>query len=80
MALIYEPKFPDGSYGYRPNRNAKDAILKAKEYADDGYKYAVCINLSKYLDALNRELRMNALQKDIKDKRLIDFVKKYLKS
>ena len=27
---IYEPKFSDGSYGYRPNRSAKDAILKVK--------------------------------------------------
>ena len=31
---IYEPKFSDGSYGYRPHRSAKDAILKVKEYAD----------------------------------------------
>ena len=30
---IYEPKFSNGSYGYRPHRSAKDAILKVKEYA-----------------------------------------------
>lgn len=44
---IYEPKFSDGSYGYRPHKSAKDAILKVKEYADEGYKYAVCLDLSK---------------------------------
>jgi len=48
---IYEPKFSDGSYGYRPNRSAKDAILKVKEYADEGYKYAVC-SLNKEFDAV----------------------------
>ena len=30
---IYEPLFSETSYGYRPNRSAKDAILKVKEYA-----------------------------------------------
>ena len=77
---IYEPKFSDGSYGYRPHRSAKDAILKVKEYADEGYKYAVCLDLSKYFDTLNHELLMNMLREDIKDKRLIDLIKRYLKS
>ncbi len=44
---------------YRPHRSAKDAILKVKEYADEGYKYAVCLDLSKYFDMLNHELLMN---------------------
>ena len=77
---IYELKFSDGSYGYRPNRSAKDAIVKVKEYADQGYKYAVCLDLSKYFDTLNHELLMNMLREDIKDKKLIDLIKKYLKS
>ena len=77
---IYEPKFSDGSYGYRPNRSAKDAILRVKEYADEGYRYAVCLDLSKYFDTLNHELLMNMLRKDIKDKTLIELIKRYLKS
>ena len=77
---IYEPKFSNGSYGYRPHRSAKDAILKVKEYADEGYKFAVCLDLSKYFDTLCHELLMNMLRQDIKDKRLIDLIKKYLKS
>ncbi len=58
---IYEPKFSDGSYGYRPNRSAKDAICKVKEYANEGYKWAVSLDLSKYFDTLNHELLMNML-------------------
>ena len=77
---IYESKFSNGSYGYRPHRSAKDAILRVKEYADEGYKFAVCLDLSKYFDTLNHELLMNMLRQDIKDKRLIDLIKKYLKS
>ena len=80
LTPIYEPKFSDGSYGYRPHRSAKDAILKVKEWADEGYKYAVCLDLTKYFDTLCHELLMNILRQDIKDKRLIDLIKKYLKS
>ena len=80
LVPIYEPKFSDGSYGYRPNRSAKDAIQKVREYADQGYRYAVCLDLSKYFDTLNHELLMNMLREDINDKRLIDLIKKYLKS
>ena len=37
LVPIYEPLFAEGSYGYRPNRSAKDAILKVKEYAEQGF-------------------------------------------
>ena len=77
---IYEPKFSEGSYGYRPNRSAKDAIVKVKEYAEQGYRYAVCLDLSKYFDTINHELLMNMLREDIKDKMLIELIKRYLKS
>ena len=77
---IYEPKFSDGSYGYRPNRSAQDAIRKVRDYAEEGYRYAVSLDLSKYFDTLNHELLMNMLRETIHDKRLIDLIKKYLKS
>ena len=80
LTPIYEPKFSDGSYGYRPHRSAKDAILKVKEYADEEYQYAVCLDLSKYFDTLNHELLMNMLRQEVKDKRLTDLINKYLKS
>ena len=80
LTPIYEPKFSEGSYGYRPNRSAKDAVLKVKEYADEGYKFAVCLDLSQYFDTLCHELLMNMLREEIKDKRLIELIKRYLKS
>ncbi len=57
--LIYELLFADGSYGYRPNRSAKDAILKVKEYAEQGYTYAAVLDLSKYFDTLNHGILRN---------------------
>lgn len=77
---IYEPLFSDGSYGYRPGRSAKDAISRVKEYAEEGYRYAVNLDLSQYFDTLNHERLLNLLRKEIKDERVIQIIKRYLRS
>lgn len=72
--------FADGSFGYRPNRSAKEAVLKVKEYAEQGYTYAVVLDLSKYFDTINHEILINLLRKNIKDERVVQLIKRYLKS
>ena len=80
LTPIYEPLFSDGSYGYRPGRSAQQAIQKVKECAEQGYTQAVLVDLSKYFDTLNHEFLMNLLRKQIHDKRVIELIKRYLKS
>ena len=80
LVPIFEPLFSESSYGYRPGRSAQQAVQKIREYAEQGYKFATVLDLSKYFDTLNHELLMNLLRKQIKDKRVIELVKKYLKS
>ena len=80
LKQFYEPLFAEGSYGYRPNRSAKDAILKVKEYAEQGYTFAVVLDLSKYFDTLNHEILINILRKNVKDERVVQLIKRYLKS
>ena len=77
---IWEAEFSDGSYGYRPKRSAQQAIQRVKKYAQEGFTYAVLIDLSKYFDTLNHELLMELLRGKIQDKRVLGLVKKYLKS
>ncbi|AWB45898.1 group II intron reverse transcriptase/maturase [Paenibacillus sp. CAA11] len=77
---LFEPLFSEGSYGYRPGRSAQQAIRKVKDYAEQGYGYAVEIDLSKYFDTLNHELLMHLLRKQIQDRRVTELIKRYLKS
>lgn len=80
LQSIREPLFSDSSYGYRPKRSAQQAIQKVKEYAEEGYRYTVSVDLSKYFDTLNHELLMTLLHRQIQDMRVLRLIKKYLKS
>ncbi|MCF6095319.1 group II intron reverse transcriptase/maturase [Microaerobacter geothermalis] len=80
LTPIFEPLFSDNSFGYRPEKSAQMAIQKVKEYAEQGYKHAVLIDLSKYFDTLNHELLMNMVREQVHDKRVTELIKKYLKS
>ena len=80
VSPIFEPLFSDGSYGYRPGRSAQMAIQKVKEYAEQGYTTAVLIDLSKYFDTLNHDLLMNMVREEVHDKRVIELIKRFLKS
>ena len=80
LTPVFEPLFSDDSFGYRPGRSAKDAIERIKEYIEQGYTRAVVLDLSKYFDTLNHEILLNLLRRQVKDERVIQMVKRYLKS
>lgn len=72
--------FSKTSYGFRPNKSAKEAVLKCKEYINAGYKWAVDIDLAKYFDTVNHDKLMRLLSETIKDGRVLSLIRKYLQS
>lgn len=77
---IFEPTFSDNSFGFRPKRNAQQAMKKAKEYYEQGYKRVVDLDLAKYFDTVNHDLLIGMVTKQIKDKGVINLIRKFLKS
>ena len=51
-----------------------------KEYAEQSYTFAVVLDLSKYFDTFNHEILINLLRKNVKDERVVQLIKRYLKS
>lgn len=80
LSPIYEQKFSKASYGFRPNKSAKEAVLKCKEYIDAGYKWTVDIDLAKYFDTVKHDKLMRLLSETIKDGRVLSLIRKYLRS
>ena len=80
LSPIYENKFSENSYGFRPNRNAHDALKRIKEIAEEGYTWVVDLDLEKYFDTVNQSKLIQILSEEIKDGDVISLIHKYLKS
>ena len=77
---IFEQTFSESSYGFRPKRNAHQAIQRAKEYYEAGYTYVVDLDLEKYFDTVNHDLMIKMVREEVKDEAVIGLIKKFLKS
>ena len=80
LSLMYEPKFSERSYGFRPRRDAHQALRKAQEIINDGYQYCVKLDLEKFFDTVSHSKLIQLLGERIKDGRVISLIHKYLKA
>ena len=76
----YDPHFSEHSYGFRPGRDAHQAILQASLYIKEGKEWIVDIDLEKFFDKINHDRLMQRLSKGIGDKRLLRLINAYLKA
>ena len=77
---IFEQTFSESSYGFRPKRNAQQAIQREKKYYEEGYTYVVDLDLEKYFDTVNHDLLIKMVRETIKDEAVIGLIRKFLKS
>lgn len=80
LTPIYEPKFVETSYGFRPGRSAHDVLRKCQIYLEEDYVWAVDMDLEKFFDTVNQSKLMEILSKDIKDGRVLSLIHKYLRA
>ena len=80
LTPIYEPKFSESSYGFRPNRCCEMAILKVLEFMNDGYQWVVDIDLEKFFDNVNHDKMISLIMKDVKCGEIVSLINKFLKS
>ena len=76
----YEGEFSDYSYGFRPNRNAHQAVRQAQKFLNEGKAWVVEIDLEKFFDKVNHDKLMSLLERKIDDKRTLRLLRQYLKS
>lgn len=75
---LYEPQFSDHSYGFRPKRNAHQALRKCRDYITEGYGYAVDLDLEKFFDKVNHSKLIDVLSRTVTDGRVVSLIHKYL--
>lgn len=80
LSYSYDGTFSMSSFGFRPTRNAHDAIFKVMSEADQGYVWAVDMDLEKFFDTDNHSRLIRKLSARIKDGRVISLITRMLKS
>ncbi|NOZ09759.1 MAG: group II intron reverse transcriptase/maturase [Gammaproteobacteria bacterium] len=81
LQAIYEQDFIDDSYGFRPKRSCHDA-LRALSQAVEAHPvhYMVEADIKGFFDHVDQEQLMAFLQHRIADKRILRYIKRFLKA
>lgn len=80
LSYSYDDTISMSSFGFRPTRSAHDAIFKVMSEADQGYVWAVDMDLEKFFDTVNHSRLIRKLSTRIKDGRVISLITRMLKS
>lgn len=80
LSEIYEVKFSNSSYGFRPNRSAHMAIDKVVEYLNEGYEWIVDLDIEKFFDTVNHDKLIQVLRLEVNDSTTLNLIRKYLKA
>lgn len=76
----YDEEFSENSYGFRPNRNAHQAVYQAQKFLNEGKIWIVEIDLEKFFDKVNHDKLMSLVEKKVSDKRTLRLIRQYLVS
>jgi len=77
---IFEPTFSEASYGFRPGRNAHQAVQAARQCVAAGKRWVVDIDLEKFFDRVNHDQLMGKLAQKIDEVRVLELIRRYLEA
>ena len=79
LAIKFEMEFEDYSYGFRPNRNAQQAVLKALQYINEGHHHIVDIDLKSFFDEVDHCLLLQLLYRKVKCPLTLRLIRKWMR-
>ncbi|KEF35844.1 Retron-type reverse transcriptase [Schinkia azotoformans MEV2011] len=77
---IFEAKFLDCSFGFRPNRSAHLALEKIRKDLMDGYVYVIDADLKSYFDTIPHEKLISLVREEVVDGSVIKLLKSFLQA
>jgi len=80
LSPIFEAKFHDHSYGFRPKRSAHDAVEKVLEIGRQGHRWVLDADISGFFDNISHAAIMRELCDVVADGNILGLVEKFLKA
>lgn len=76
----WDPTFAESSFGFRPGRNAQQAVKRAQSYLKEGDTWVVDMDLEKFFDRVNHDKVRSAVSKRVRDQRGLTLIHRLLKA
>lgn len=76
----FEPEFRDHSYGFRPGRNALQAVQQAQRNIHEGYTHIVDIDLQNFFDEVDHCLLLDLLYTKVRCSSTLTLIRRWLRS
>ena len=77
---MFDPGFSRSSYGFRPGRNAHQAVKAAQRYVGEGRRWTVELDLEKFFDRVNHDVLMARVERKVKDPGVLKLIRRYLEA
>ena len=77
---LFDLEFSSSSYGFRPGRNAHQAVQAAWGYVAEGKRWVVDLDLEKFFDRVNHDVLMARVVRKVKDERVLKLIRRYLEA
>jgi group II intron reverse transcriptase/maturase len=75
---IFEADFLPVSYGFRPKRNATQALEAIREAGNRGYNFVFDADIRSYFDTIDRAKLLGMVSERISDRRVVKLIRKWL--
>ena len=79
LAPLFEPEFSNYSYGFRPHKNARQAVGQTREYIHSGLNHIVDIDLKNFFDEVDHCLLLNLVYRKVKCKTTMRLIRNWLR-
>ena len=76
----FESRFHDNSFGFRMGRNCHQAVQRVIDYAEQGYRHVVDIDIKGFFDNIPHDLIMSSVAARIADGNILNLIEKFLNS
>ncbi|MFQ5758943.1 MAG: group II intron reverse transcriptase/maturase [Candidatus Bathyarchaeia archaeon] len=77
---IFEEEFLECSYGYRPRKNAHEAIGAIEKARDEGFEWVVDADITAFFDSVDHEKLIDSVAEKISDGRVLRLIRAFLEA